>query len=432
MGSSAFKPAFKVNFNLHRPFRANDEGFINRIKPTQDQRNMLDQCRSAVHRHLKESLKLFCQMTFGEPVEAKFRVQGSWAYGTCNQPANLVTQEMDLDYGVYLPCSVFSDQRSDHGAKAYFAFVEASLQVLAKQKGWTIDPKKQKPTCVRIDLPSKLGEAKAHLDVPMYAVPDRMFAVLKENTLMALDSLTKNESIAALSQLSMEAYNFSEEAVVIDLDAITTIHLALRDGGWKDSDCEMVRTWFSEQQKKQLGDNGRQLRYVTRHLKAWRDQTWDEGGPTSILLMIITAKHYQFMEGQDDLALLNVAEKLAESLMGEVKEPAIKGHEDEDFNAAKRDEDATEFHQRKSANAAHAKRLHRGLVDALCADRKHLALAELRDVFGDRMTGNVDLVTPASTAEPHATPHEEHLRQTVLIAPAIVQPNRPVPSQKGG
>lgn len=430
MGSSALK----INFDLHRPFRANDEGFINQIKPTQDQRNMLDQCRAAVHQHLKRDLKQFCKEVCGLAVEAKFRVQGSWAYGTCNQPANLATQEMDLDYGVYLPAYVFSDQRSDHSAKAYFAFVEASLQVLARQKGWTIDPKNQKPTCVRIDLPSKPGEAKAHLDVPMYVVPDRMFAVLKENTVMALESLTKNESIAAQSRsiFSREAYNLKEEAVIIDLDEITTIHLALRDGGWKDSDCEMVRKWFSEQQKKQVGDNGRQLRYVTRHLKAWRDQTWDEGGPTSILLMIITAKHYQFMEGQDDLALLNVAEKLADSLMGEVKEPAIKGHEDEDFNGPKRDEDEMAFHRRKSVNAVAAKRLHRGLVDALGADRKHLALAELRAVFGDRMTNNIELVTPASSAAAHATPHVEQLRQTVLTTPATVQTNRPVPSQKGG
>lgn len=430
MGSSVSK----INFNLHRPFRADNDGFINQIKPTQDQRNMLDQCRAAVHQHLRESIKLFCQMTFGEPVTAKFRVQGSWAYGTCNQPANLVTQEMDLDYGVYLPAYVFSDQRSDHSAKAYFAFVEISLQVLAKQKGWTIDPKNQKPTCVRIDLPSKPGEAKAHLDVPMYVVPDRMFAVLKENTVMALDSLTKNESIAAQSRsvFSKEAYNLKEEAVIIDLDAITTIHLALRDGGWKDSDCEMVRKWFSEQQKKQTEDGGRQLRYVTRYLKAWRDQTWGEGGPTSILLMVITAKHYKFMQGQDDLALLNVAEKLADSLMGEVKEPAIKGHENEDFNGPKRSEDAAAFHSRKSANANQARRLYRGLVDALGSDRKHLALAELRTVFGDRMTTNVDLVTPVANATSHDPSHVEQMRQAVLTTPATVQTNRPVPSQKGG
>lgn len=430
MGSSALK----INFDLHRPFRANDEGFINQIKPTQDQRNMLDQCRAAVHQHLKESIKLFCQMTFGEPVTAKFRVQGSWAYGTCNQPANLKTQEMDLDYGVYLPAYVFSDQRSDDSAKAYFEFVEASLQVLAKQKGWTIDPNSQKPTCVRIDLPSKPGEAKAHLDVPMYVVPNRMFAGLEENTTLLLEAANQqyDSGSVLLKRLSLESYNFSDEAKIIDLDVISTIHLALRDGGWKDSDCEMVRTWFSAQQKKQTSDNGRQLRYVTRHLKAWRDQTWDEGGPTSILLMIITAKHYRYMEGQDDLALLNVSEKLADSLMGEVKEPAIKGHEDEDFNGPKRGEDTTAFVLRKTANAVAAKRLHRGLVDALGADRKHLALAELRAVFGDRMTNNIELVAPASTAATHTAPNVEQLRQTVLTTSATVQPNRPVPSQKGG
>lgn len=69
----------------------------------------------------------------------KFRVQGSWACGTCNAPAKL-GREMDVDYGVYLSVRAFDgfevDTKSEQ-TKAYFAAVESMLEELCK-KGMSI------------------------------------------------------------------------------------------------------------------------------------------------------------------------------------------------------------------------------------------------------------------------------------------------------
>lgn len=98
--------------NLHRTFRARDDGFITQIKPTNDQRDYLNACRQKVRATLKQGMANFIVENGGDPnlVKPKFRLQGSWAYGTCNQPA-YPTQEMDVDYGVYLPNSLLAQGR---------------------------------------------------------------------------------------------------------------------------------------------------------------------------------------------------------------------------------------------------------------------------------------------------------------------------------
>lgn len=373
-----------TKLNLHRVFRVNEVGFVNKIKPSQNDRNFLEICRSKIRKALTLPVKQFTKMysVNSQEVTPKFRVQGSWAYGTCNSPAHK-SQEMDLDYGIYLPVRVFGDlDNSKEAAKLYFRTVEAALKKLAQIEGWGFD--NSKDTCIRL----KVSE-NAHLDVPLYAVPDQMFSKFKENHDLILDSVG----------VALEHYRKSEdsgwvlvEEASIDLSEITTIHMAKRDGDWKASDCEQVRAWFKERLNEQP-DNGKQLRYICRYLKAWRDYTWETGGPTSILLMVIAVNNYKYIEERDDEALHYTCQRLEEALKGIVKDARIKQHEEEDFNERFRKDGSAHTH------AQAAKKLEEHLDLALNLANPTGALNHLHSRFGERIPKDEKLVSQNASTD---------------------------------
>lgn len=393
----------RVKQNCHRLFRAKEVGYVNKIKPTMSQKEQLEQCQKKIRSCLKKTLTEYTTKLVGEPITPCFRVQGSWAYGTCNQPAR-PEQEMDLDYGVYLPSCVFGEQRSDISAKLYFAVVEDALSELCKHEGWKID--NSKATCIRLlDVMEN-----AHIDVPIYAVPEEMFNNFKEDHILRIASLT--ESLSMESQFfAMDSHNqiiYLSEAELVDLSKITTIHMALRDGGWKDSDCEKVRQWFNDRLKEQE-DKGTQLRYIVRYLKGWRDQQWLEGGPTSILLMIIAYQNYKYFKNRDDLSLHHVTERLSNALINNVYEPGIEGHEDEDFNGK------FNIDQRKD-NASEANFLFDCICTALTTNKRELSIDNLQKPFGQRVPNDQSLVvTDLSNGNAHfAEPPKVTAKPTVI------------------
>ncbi len=121
-------------------------------------------------------------------------------------------------------------------AKSYYLAVETLLQPLADSEGWKLC--KDKNTCCRLIL-----KGNAHMDVPLYIVPDRMFDSLVERNNMILDeakaTIAKDEYVfkgyhtTQLKALKVKRKSF-------ELHYITKIHMALRDGNWKDSDCELI------------------------------------------------------------------------------------------------------------------------------------------------------------------------------------------------
>ena len=197
--------------NLHRTFRAKLDGFINEIKPTSEQRDYLNECRQKVRAVLKHGMANFIAENGGDPntIKPKFRLQGSWAYGTCNQPA-YPSQEMDVDYGVYLPNSLLAQGRSDIVAKSYFVVVEALLEPLASREGWTLC--KTKNTCCRLIL-----AGNAHMDVPLYIVPDLMFESLVERNNMILDE--------AKATIAKDEYIFKGYQYFEDRDDLALLHV---------------------------------------------------------------------------------------------------------------------------------------------------------------------------------------------------------------
>ena len=163
--------------NLHRVFVDQKIGFKKKITPTEQDLNFFNQVKKDVKSHLKTKIKEFLEQQGIANIAPKFRIQGSWAYGTCNLPAKQ-GQEMDFDYGVYLPVRAFEGFNPDAGASEqaqnYFEQVELMMEDLCHQHKWQLDTSAPS-SCIRIKIRSN-----AHMDIPLYAVPDDMFDSLEE------------------------------------------------------------------------------------------------------------------------------------------------------------------------------------------------------------------------------------------------------------
>src|SRR4029079_1710283 len=94
-----------------------------------------------------------------------------WAYKTLNAPAR-DAQQADVDDGCYLPLSFVSQtSRPSVAATVFFAAAEEALVPLVKEPRWKLIT--DKPTCTRIE-----NASHAHIDVPLYAIPDTEFITL--------------------------------------------------------------------------------------------------------------------------------------------------------------------------------------------------------------------------------------------------------------
>ncbi|MHA3114787.1 hypothetical protein E0H86_04090 [Acinetobacter sp. ANC 4635] len=375
--------------NLHLIYQDDKDGYATKLLPPPRLIDKLKACQIKVRNKLEQVL----HQEYG--TKPKFRVQGSFAYGTCNIPAQTDKgQELDLDYGAYLPVSVFTLNEEDQPnsaeeAKKYIEVVfEALTELASENSGWSVE---QKPSCIRIS-----GIASyAHMDVPLYAVPNDMFENIQNQHQLVTDSAQKSykslQERFESSTFSMESYDFAlnseiyENESLIDLESIKMIHMAKDDGSWFPSDCEKVRDWFKKQCQKHP-NSGRQLRYIARYLKGWRDQQWDEKGPTSIVLMIAAVKSYTYIQGRDDLALSLVTANLDAILANDIYVDDMEDHETEDFNRANASQ--------RLKNAQAAKQLHRNIIQALQQGviSPSSSLEYLTASFGNRIPTDTSLV----------------------------------------
>ena len=364
--------------NIHAVFTSQEEGFKYKICPSKSDVSILDSAKLSVKKCLKENLKKHLEEQGIYKVSPKFRIQGSWAYGTCNAPAKH-GQEMDIDYGVYLPVSAFNgfdSETQSEQAKEYFEAIESMLNSLCREKEWELD--NSKSSCVRIKI-----QNNAHMDIPLYAVPDDMFNSFKE-----IEDISYSLEAHVMDSINEDWVVLSEDFVIYSEESlqdmnIQTIHMAKRDGNWQSSDCEIIRQWFSDRLNQEV-DKGRQLRNICRYLKAWRDWVFDEkGSPSSILLMIIACKYYKYEQYRDDLALLHVLENLSYSLSNPVYEN-IKDHENEDFNRMKDTE--------RGKAKIYADYLYRSFLSSLNLSNKERVLQSLIGQWGERIPNNPNLI----------------------------------------
>lgn len=230
--------------------------------------------------------------------QPRFFTQGSWAYKTLNAPAQY-PQQVDIDDGCYLPLSFVSQKtRPSVAASVFFAAAEEALAPLVKEQRWKLIT--DKPTCIRIEI-----APYAHIDVPLYAIPDDEFLTLAKAAVQNYGYFNLQEAVRKAERDAWTA--LSRNSVL----------LAHRECNWMESDPRPVKDWFLNE----VTVRGEQLRRVVRYLKAFRDWTWASGGPTSILLMAAAAPLFEKRDRRDDLALLDVVTALPAKLRGGVNNP---------------------------------------------------------------------------------------------------------------
>lgn len=339
----------------------NEECFCNEITPDNIELANLETAKTKIRNRLKTVFSCHSEKLLGAKISPKFFTQGSYSYKTLNYPAFPPEQQMDLDDGCYLPLSFVQGHKPSRAATAFFEFVDNALKVLAQEEGWQFS---QKPTCARLIITSD-----AHIDIPLYAIPDEEFILLKETASMhARDNAVGNDARPD----SWEA--LPSEAVL----------LAHRIHDWMASDPRKIRIWYANAIKLY----GERLRRVCRYMKAWRDHKGGELDKVSSILLMICAFNafeecgVECIPERDDEALLLVVDRLPVYLSGTVTNPAEPS---ENVNRIP-DED-------RSAICAIAKSFasELRLIIKQCKDAEE-AVRKLKEALGSRVPDRPDLV----------------------------------------
>ncbi|WP_033464569.1 CBASS cGAMP synthase [Bordetella bronchiseptica] len=308
----------------------------------------------------------------GAAVQPRFFTQGSWAYKTLNAPAH-PEQQADIDDGAYLPLSFMRlTSKPSIASKVFFAAAETALMPLVKERKWQLIT--DKPTCIRIEIAEY-----AHIDVPLYAIPDDQFEQLRKAALSAHGYYTLDE---AMKRAERDAWTELPQDQVL---------LAHREDDWVKSDPRPIKRWF-------LGEvdrHGEQFRRIVRYLKSFRDWQWVQGGPSSILLMAAAAPLFESRDRRDDLALLDLLDTLPNALRRGVLCPTDSNESLTDRLGAAGVEDA----------AQKLEQLHRSLRGAIHASSPSQAIIWVREQFGPRFPDAPERVKVSSaTAVVQATP----------------------------
>jgi len=343
------------------------DAFLDNLNLTDEEKSQLETARVDIRNCLREGIPavLQAQGFEGEVPKPRFFTQGSWSYKTLNAPAK-EPQQADLDDGAYLPMTfVKQTKRPSTASQIFFAAAEQALTPLVEKNNWTMDPGKD--TCIRIEI-----SKRAHIDVPLYAIPDDEFLLLKAS----MES-RGFDSIA-------EAVTKAERDVWTALPADSVL-LAHRKENWKKSDPRPLRDWFVGE----VEAKGAQLRRVVRYLKAFRDWRWPEGGPSSILLMATAAPLFEAQHGRDDLALLGVVAGMAASLRAGVANPT---DQNESLTARLGPEKVEEAAQAFEA-------LEKYLRGALDCNDPEQACIWIIDKFGERFPNEPDWVKTSSVKD---------------------------------
>ncbi|WP_375056155.1 CBASS cGAMP synthase [Zobellella sp. DQSA1] len=358
------------------------------LELTSEQRALIANARTDVRDCLRTGIPRVLRAngyTEGVP-QPRFFTQGSWAYKTLNSPAK-PPQQADVDDGCYLPMSFVSQtKRPSTAATVFFAAAEEALRPLVEENRWRIVT--DKPTCIRIVIATF-----AHIDIPLYAIPDEEFAILKASMDQhGYDSLS-------------EAVNMAEQDTWTALPADKVL-LAHRECDWMPSDPRRVKEWFLAE----VTAKGEQFRRVVRYLKAFRDWKWSNGGPTSILLMAAAAPLFEKRDRRDDLALLDVVTALPARLRGGVNNPVEESESlTERLGQAGVEDAAKAFEE--------FEKVLRGATDASSPSQ---ACIWMRGEFGPRFPNEPDRVKVVSVAA------------TIAAAPATAGPSELIGRTKAG
>jgi hypothetical protein len=281
--------------------RGETPSFLDNLQITEDCHAELRAARTKIRQCLRVEFAKTSKANVGFTVRPRFFTQGSFAYKTINDPAWTPPQQMDLDDGTYLPMTFVQGAKPSVAAAAFFTIVDRALQALATAEGWIFV---KKPTCTRLVI-----SEYAHIDVPLYAIPDAQFELLEK----AAQSRTFDGAFDARAD-SIDRWDALPSDCVL---------LAHREEDWVASDPRQINDWFVDA----VDVYGERLRRVCRYLKAWRDHHQPHlDRVSSILLMVCAWRAFDDfgrpnVPERDDAALLLVARRLPILLSGPVENP---------------------------------------------------------------------------------------------------------------
>lgn len=366
--------------NAHKVFKgtALRPGYLKALNLEENREKMLRAARDDIRQALREGMPQWQGLAKAQslvesrhvalasqlpPLRPRFRMQGSGVYHTLNDPAHKPPQEVDYDDGVFLPTSFVNGGGTVQpllAAKGYFKVVEAILAPLCERKGWKLV--NTKPTCVRVRI-----DNEAHIDLPLYAIPDQEFVELAEASARAM--LVKGVTTADSDiELAEQVYmNLPEDRIM----------LARRDKGWIESDPRELEDWFLSA----IREHGEVVRRICRYLKGWRDYQWPKGGPSSITLMACVVTVFDDLNGtlpenRDDLALQAVTDRLEELFSQPIANPVLP---DQNLDESWSFEERLDF----KSHAAELKAMIDGVLNSTF--HKQIALSQLQERFGDRI-----------------------------------------------
>ncbi|VVM75307.1 hypothetical protein PS619_02018 [Pseudomonas fluorescens] len=339
--------------------------FLDALDLTVDEKKVIDSARREIREALRDGLPEALEIKGyeGKLRSPKFFIQGSWAYKTLNRPCQTPPQQSDVDDGVYLPMSIVKEEnRPSLAIKDFFDAVIEVLEPIRSKYRWKIF---SKSTCVRVEI-----SQYAHIDLPLYAIPDEQYLLLKASLeargyIMGLESLVANSATDSWKKLPSDK-----------------ILLACEDG-WITSDPLKMKEWF----EKEVSDSEEQLRRVIRYIKAFRDNQWEKGGPSSILLMAAACPLYKHHYKRDDLALLHVLQHLPLTLRNGVKSPVDSSVDLTDPLGDTGVEDAA---QKFETFRDHLKAAVENTAD------KHMACIWMQRMLGERFPNRPDLLVVES------------------------------------
>lgn len=237
-----------------------------------------------------------------ERIEVKFMTQGSFAYGTLNEPAQKPYQEIDLDDGMYVPVDFLDNGEPALTAKGLFRFVETAVTPLCVEMGWKLDDKYHE-NCVRVKL-----WTGAHIDIPIYSIPRDRYEAITETLEKAFASHMARDSMTAHWKLPSDQ-----------------IMLAQRSGSWVQSDPQQLHDWV----KGRIERYGPIFRRLSRFFKGWRDHTWVKPELSSLCVMCGIDEALRDLDGfptenRDDELIMNVAKRLPAIFSGKVLNPVLQ------------------------------------------------------------------------------------------------------------
>lgn len=264
--------------------------FLSSLDLTVDEKQEIDLARKDIRQALRDGLSqaLRNKGYEGETCDPKFYIQGSWAYKTLNRPCQTPPQQSDVDDGVYLPLSIMKEEKPHLAIDDFFEAVHEVLKPLCDGNGWSLE---RKPNCMRAVI-----SPCAHIDLPLYVIPDVQYKLLK--------AAMEARGVSAMDGIVVCSTTQSWKKLPSDKILLAS------DRGWIKSDPLAMKEWF----EMEVQDKGEQLRRVVRYIKGFRDQQWDEKGPSSILLMAAACPLFEFESKRDDLALLNVVKGIPQAL----------------------------------------------------------------------------------------------------------------------